>query len=132
MTTGNTASTIRLDLNNPVFQKALFDLTQNDQRSILNTLQQITRMTWPQIYSDRGHKWEAIQSQKGPGGHRLYTFRISRGFRAIGYPSDFDDLLIGKVGFRKHLHQQVEKVIPSLRLSLLTFYIKYVKYDHSK
>jgi hypothetical protein len=85
MTAGNAATPIRLDLNNPVFQKALFDLIKTDQRNILNTLKKITRMTWPQVYSDQGLKWEAILSRKGPKGRRLYTFRISRGFRAIGY-----------------------------------------------
>lgn len=85
MTAGNGAPPIRLDLNNPVFQKALFDLIKTDQHKILNTLKKITRMSWPQIYSDRGLKWEAVQSRKGPEGHRLYTFRISSGFRAIGY-----------------------------------------------
>ena len=76
---------IRLDLNSPVFQRQLFNLAQNDQRSILNTLRKLTAMTWPQIYSDNGLKWELILSQKGPGDNRLYTFRISRGFRGVGY-----------------------------------------------
>ena len=85
MTAGNTKSSIKLDLNNPVFQKVLFDLTTTNQRNILKTLKKISRMTWPQIYSDHGLKWEAIQSRKGPESHRLYTFRITRGFRAIVY-----------------------------------------------
>jgi len=85
MTSGKTDTFIRLDLNNPVFQNALFHLTKNDQRNILNTLKKLTSMTWQQIYSDRGLKWEAILSQKGPKGCRLYTFRINKEFRAIGY-----------------------------------------------
>lgn len=85
MTAGHTEASIRLDLNNPVFQNTLLGLINTDQRNILKTLKKISRMTWLQIYSDHGLKWEAIQSRKGPEGHRLYTFRISREFRAIGY-----------------------------------------------
>ena len=85
MTAGNTESSMQLDLNNPVFQKALFEPTNTDHRNILNTLKKIIQMTWPQIYSDQGLKWEVILSRKGPEGHRLYTFQVSRGFRAIGY-----------------------------------------------
>jgi hypothetical protein len=85
MISGNSDNPIRLDLNSPVFQRALFNLTKNDQRNILNTFKKLANMTWRQIYSDRGLKWETILSQKGPKGCRLYTFRISKGFRAIGY-----------------------------------------------
>lgn len=35
MTSGNEAEMLRLDLNNPVFQRTLFDLTKNDQQSAL-------------------------------------------------------------------------------------------------
>jgi hypothetical protein len=66
---------IRLDLNNPVFQRQLFNLPKNDQRSILNTLRKLAEMTWQQVYSNHGLKWEAILSQKGPGGNKLYSFR---------------------------------------------------------
>ena len=76
---------VRLDLNNPVFQRALFRLTKNDQRNILNTLRKIADMTWDQIYTDRGLRWETILSQKGPQDGRLYSFRVGKGFRAIGY-----------------------------------------------
>jgi hypothetical protein len=76
---------IRLDLNNPVFQRQLFNLSKNDQRSILNTLRKLAEMTWQQVYSNHGLKWEAILSQKGPGGNKLYSFRISKGFRGVAY-----------------------------------------------
>ena len=45
----------------------------------------VANMTWQQIYVDHGLKWEVILSQKGPGGNKLYSFRISRGFRGIAY-----------------------------------------------
>ncbi len=76
---------VRLDLNNPVFQRSLFRLDKKEQHSILNTLKKIADMTWDQMYVDRGLNWEAILSQKGPAGSRLYSFRVGRKFRAIGY-----------------------------------------------
>ena len=41
MTSGNEDETLRLDLNNPVFQQELFNLQKNEQRNILNTLKKI-------------------------------------------------------------------------------------------
>jgi len=76
---------IRLDLNNPVFQRLLFNLPKNDQHNSLNTFRKLANMTWQQVYSDYGLKWEVILSQKGPGGNRLYSFRIGKGLRAIAY-----------------------------------------------
>ena len=76
---------IRLDLNNPVFQRQLFNLTKRDQRNILNTLRKLSKMTWQQVYSYFGLKWEVILSQKGPGDNKLFSFRISKGFRGVAY-----------------------------------------------
>ena len=76
---------IRLDLNNPVFQHLLFNLSKSDQHKTLNTLRKLAKITWPQVYSDYGLKWEVILSQKGPGGNNLYSFRIGKGFRGIAY-----------------------------------------------
>ena len=77
--------TVRLDLNNPVFQRQLFRLSKIEQRNILNTLRKLANMTWQQIYTDYGLKWETILSKKGPGGKKLYSFRIGKGFRGIAY-----------------------------------------------
>ena len=76
---------IRLDLNNPVFQRLLFNLSKSEQHNALNTLRKLANMTWQQVYSDHGLKWEVILSQKGPGGNRIYSFRIGKGFRGIAY-----------------------------------------------
>jgi hypothetical protein len=75
--------TVRLDLNNPVFQRQLFRLSKIEQRNILNTLRKLTSMTWQQVYNDHGLKWEAILSKKGPEGNKLYSFRIGKGFRGV-------------------------------------------------
>ena len=76
---------LRLDLNNPVFQRRLFHLSKVDQRTVLNSLHKLSRMTWQQAYADHGLKWEAILSKRGPGDRRLYSFRIGKGFRGVAY-----------------------------------------------
>ncbi|MEA3361555.1 MAG: hypothetical protein U9R17_19400 [Thermodesulfobacteriota bacterium] len=76
---------LRLDLNNPVFKRQLFKLSKIEQRNILNTLRKLANMTWQQVYIDHGLKWEAILSRKGPGGKKLYSFRIGSGFRGVAY-----------------------------------------------
>ena len=76
---------ILLDLNNPIFQKNLFDLQKNEQRSVLGTLRKISNMSWQQLYGDTGLKWEAVASRSGPNGTRLYSFRIEKGFRGLAY-----------------------------------------------
>lgn len=76
---------ILLDLNNPVFQKNLFNLQKNEQRSVLGILRKMSNMSWQQLYGDTGLKWEAIASRSGPNGARLYSFRIGKGFRGLAY-----------------------------------------------
>jgi len=76
---------VRLDLNNSVFQRNLFNLSKNDQHNTLNTLRKFKKMTWQQVYMNTGLKWEVILSKVGPKGHKLYSFRISKGFRGIAY-----------------------------------------------
>ena len=79
---------VRLDLNNPVFQRQLFNLSKNDQHNILNTLRKLANMTWQQVYADHGLKWEAILSKRGPSGKKLCSLRIGKEFRGI---ADRDD-----------------------------------------
>jgi hypothetical protein len=76
---------VRLDLNNPVFQRRLFNLQKDEQRNVLNTLRKLAGMTWQQVYTDRGLRWEAILSREGPEAKKLYSFRIGKGFRALAY-----------------------------------------------
>jgi hypothetical protein len=74
---------LRLDLNNPVFQECLFQLQKNDQRRVLVTLAKLSKMTWRQVYNDAGLRWEAILSRSSHQGERLYSFRMSKGLRAV-------------------------------------------------
>jgi hypothetical protein len=76
---------LRLDLNNPVFQEQLLTLSKQDQLRVLSTLRKLAAMTWTQVYQDTGLKWELIHSRTGPQGTRLYSLRISKGFRALAY-----------------------------------------------
>lgn len=76
---------VRLDLNNPVFQRQLFALQKPQQLGVLATLRKLADLRWPQVYQDRGLKWELIHSRSGPDGRRLYSLRISQKFRAVAY-----------------------------------------------
>lgn len=79
---------IRLDLNNAEFQQQFFSLQKADASSVLATLRKLSRMSWEQIYQDSGLRWEAIASKVGPAGGRLYSVRLSKGFRAVAYRQD--------------------------------------------
>ncbi len=78
-------SHVLLDLNNPKFQQQLFGLSKNEQRSVLLTLRKLSNMTWEQVYRDAGLNWEAILSYCGPQGERLYSLRMGKAFRAVGF-----------------------------------------------
>lgn len=79
---------VRLDLNNAVFQRQLFALEKAQQLGVLATLRKLAGLRWPQVYQDRGLRWELIHSRSGPDGRRLYSLRISQGFRAVAYRDD--------------------------------------------
>lgn len=76
---------VLLDLNNPIFQEDLFALEKDNATRILGTLCKIKKLTWTDVYKDKGLRWELVQSREGPAGQRLYTIRISQGFRALVY-----------------------------------------------
>ena len=76
-------TSILLDLNNPVFQADWFGLEREEALAVLATLRKIRQMTWEQIYRDRGLRWEAILSQSGPQGQRIYSLRVTKKVRAL-------------------------------------------------
>ena len=76
-------TSIKIDLNNPAFQKDLFALERNEQAALIKTLKKIHRLTWTELYSDRGLKWEVILSKQTQSGARIYSFRFSKKYRAI-------------------------------------------------
>ncbi|MGE3920558.1 MAG: hypothetical protein AB7F64_06405 [Gammaproteobacteria bacterium] len=74
---------IKIDMNNPEFQKDFFSLEKNEQLALLKTLKKISQLTWDQLYSDQGLKWELILSKQSKAGHRIYSFRFSQKYRAL-------------------------------------------------
>jgi hypothetical protein len=88
-------ATVRLDLNNPVFQDNLLSLQKPERLAALDTLGKLRRLTWDQIYRDPGLKWEKISSVKPPAGiAAIYSLRITQARRAVAYrDGDFIRLL---------------------------------------
>jgi hypothetical protein len=73
---------IQLDLNNPEFQANLLSLGKQEVWAVLKTMRLLQAMTWHQLQSSKGLRWELIQSRQGPNGQRLYSLRVSRSCRA--------------------------------------------------
>jgi len=77
---------IRLDLNRPGFQDDLFALQKPERLAALDALQKLRRITWLQLYADKGLRWEKITSVKPPKGiPALYSIRITRSCRATAF-----------------------------------------------
>ena len=76
-------TSIKIDLNHPVFQKDLFVLEKNEQVALIKALKKIHRLTWSELYSDHGLKWEVILSKQTKSGERIYSFRFSNKYRAL-------------------------------------------------
>ncbi len=56
---------IQLDLNNPEFQANLLALAKPDAWAVLKTLRLMQTMSWEQLQSSKGLRWELIQSCQG-------------------------------------------------------------------
>jgi hypothetical protein len=81
----NDHQTVQIDLNHPVFQENLFALSKQDQFRVLSGLHKLKSMTWEQIYRHAGLKLETSQNLIGPHGSPLYSLKIEKDFRALGY-----------------------------------------------
>ena len=88
-------ASVRLDLNNPVFQAQLFGLQKPERNAAIDTLRTIRLLTWDQLYRDKGLKWEKIISVKPPPGiDAIYSLRITQSRRCTAYrDGDFLRLL---------------------------------------
>ena len=64
---------IQLDLNNPEFQANLVSLGKQEVWAVLKTLRLLQAMTWHQLQSSKGLRWE---------------LRVSRSCRATAYRDD--------------------------------------------
>lgn len=78
---------VKLDLNNPVFQKQLVALQEDELYGFIQSLGKLRQLTWQQVYKDKGLRWEAVMHRSGPNAQRLYTVRIGRN-RALVYRED--------------------------------------------
>ncbi|HRD35412.1 MAG TPA: hypothetical protein PLR02_14320 [Rhodocyclaceae bacterium] len=79
-------ATVRLDLNNPVFQRDLLGLQKAERLVALDTLAKLHQLSWNQVYRDKGLRWEKIASVKPPPGiDALYSLRITQARRAVAY-----------------------------------------------
>lgn len=79
-------ATVRLDLNNPVFQRDLLGLQKAERLGALDTLAKLQQLSWNQVYRDKGLRWEKIASVKPPPGiDALYSLRITQARRAVAY-----------------------------------------------
>ena len=88
-------ASVRLDLNNPVFQDQLLTLQKPERNAALDTLNTIRQLTWNQLYRDQGLKWEKITSVRPPQGiDAIYSLRITLARRATAHrDGDFMRLL---------------------------------------
>ena len=79
-------ASVRLDLNNPVFQDQLLTLQKPERHAALDTLNKIRQLTWNQLYRDQGLKWEKITSVRPPQGiDAIYALRITLARRATAH-----------------------------------------------
>lgn len=76
---------ILLDLNNPIFQDMLFALQKQERLAALDTLKKLRQLSWPQLYADKGLRWEKIVSVKTQGVSALYSLRITQACRATAF-----------------------------------------------
>lgn len=67
-------SKLSLDMNNPHFQKQLFNLEKNEKLALLKSLGKISQLSWEQLYKDKGIRWELIHSMKTPKGKKHIFF----------------------------------------------------------
>jgi hypothetical protein len=74
---------VKLDLNNPEFQKNLLDLDKSERNRVLDTLRKVLKLEWDQVYRDAGLKWEKISSVLPPAGRdAIYSLRITQSRKA--------------------------------------------------
>ena len=80
------AKFVQLDLNNPEFQRTWVELQTDEAERARSAFKKILKLSWADLYKDKGLHWEKVQSLPAPPGvDELYTFRLSRSARGVGY-----------------------------------------------
>ena len=80
-----TLSRIRLDLNSPEFQDALFRLEAAELRQVVASLRRLRELDWNKLYRHTGFHWEAIEHLKATNGAKVYSLRPSQRIRALAF-----------------------------------------------
>ena len=76
---------IKIDMNNPDFQRDLFLIEKDSQFALIRTLKKISNLNWFELYQDHELKWEVITSNTTKNHCRIYSFRFSQKYRACAY-----------------------------------------------
>lgn len=76
---------IRLDLNNPGFQRDLFALGKEERNTLIDTLEKLMQLGWQVLYQSAGFSWEFISSVMGPQGQRISSLRASQKMRILAW-----------------------------------------------
>jgi hypothetical protein len=76
---------VRLDLNSPEFQDVLFGLEPDDLKQVVSALRRLRELDWNLLYRHTGFRWEALEHLKVAGGRKVYSIRLSRRVRAVGF-----------------------------------------------
>ena len=80
------AQLVKIDLNNPEFQRTWVELEADEAERVRATFRKILKLTWQELYRDKGLHWEKIHSVPAPKGvDSLYSFRLSKSARGVGY-----------------------------------------------
>ena len=76
---------VKLDLNNPEFQKRLLALDKSERNRVLNTLEKLLKMNWGQVYEDRGLNWEKLDNPPVvlQPDESVYSIRVTKARRAV-------------------------------------------------
>ncbi len=87
---------VKLGLNNPEFQRRLLASDKSERNRVLNTLEKLLKMSWGQVYEDRGLNWEKIDTPpvRLQAGESVYSIRIRQARRAaVARRGDFMSFL---------------------------------------
>ncbi len=76
---------LRLDLNSPEFQDVFLRLPVAELELVAASLARVRDLGWNSLYRHTGYYCELIDHEKGPGGARVSSLRLSQTIRAAGY-----------------------------------------------
>ena len=86
MADAENAQSVKLDLNNEIFQQNWLELDKTERNRVTDTLRKLRKLTWDQVYRDQGLKWEKISSVTPLKGiAAIYSLRITLSRRATAF-----------------------------------------------